>query len=74
MVIEGAVSGDVFVEYMRQVLVHELRAGQVVIMDGLGAHHRPEVKVLLAAAGCSLLLLWPKPVRCCCRAKRLSYS
>ena len=39
MVIEGAVSGDVFVEYMRQVLVHELRAGQVVIMDGLGAHH-----------------------------------
>lgn len=74
MVIEGGVSGDVFVEYVRQVLVPKLRTGQVVIMDGLGAHHRPEVKILLEGAGCSLLLLRPKPVRCCCRAKKPSYS
>ena len=57
MVIEGAVTGDVFVEYVRQVLLPKLRAGQVVIMDGLGAHHRPEVKTLLEASGCSLILL-----------------
>lgn len=58
MVVEGGVSGDVFVAYVRQVLVPMLREGQVVL-DNLGAHHRPEVRTLVEATGALLVYLPP---------------
>lgn len=59
MVIEGGVGGDVFVEYVRQVLVPLLREGQVVVLDNLGAHHRPEVRTLVEGTGALLVYLPP---------------
>ncbi len=38
MVLDGPMSGDAFLAYVRQVLVPELAPGDVVIMDNLPAH------------------------------------
>lgn len=57
MAIDGAVNGDVFVAFIREVLVATLKAGQVVILDRLGAHRRPEVRALVEGAGCELEFL-----------------
>jgi transposase len=52
MVVDGAVNGAVFQAYVDQVLVPELRAGDVVVMDNLASH-------ATAGAGCRLLFLPP---------------
>ena len=39
----GATDGVAFEVFVREVLVPELRAGQVVVLDNLGAHHRAGV-------------------------------
>lgn len=41
--VDGGVNGDVFLTYVHRILVPELRAGQVVVMDNLGAHRRSAV-------------------------------
>ena len=56
-VIEGGTSGDVFVAFVEQVLVPNLKAGSVVVLDNLGAHKRVEVRALIEAAGCELVFL-----------------
>ncbi len=38
MAIEAAIGRDVFLAYLDQVLGPRLKAGQVIIMDNLGAH------------------------------------
>jgi transposase len=38
MTIEGATNTEVFYAYVREVLVPALRAGDIVVMDNLGAH------------------------------------
>lgn len=57
MVIDGAVTGDVFVAFVQHCLVPTLNSGQVVIMDRLGAHRRAEVRALIETVGCELWLL-----------------
>jgi transposase len=59
LVIDGAMNGDLFVAYVEQVLVPELRAGDVVVMDNLSSHKRTRVREAIEAAGCSLLYLPP---------------
>ncbi len=59
LVIDGAMNGDLFVAYVEQVLVPELRAGDVVVMDNLSSHKRAQVREAIEAAGCSLLYLPP---------------
>ena len=54
LVVEGATDGDVFQEYVRQVLLPTLRAGDCVIMDNLAPHKTPAVQVLIAAAGATI--------------------
>ena len=49
----------VFVAFTREVLMPELRPGQVVILDNLSPHKADEVRALIEAAGCRLLLLPP---------------
>ena len=56
-VIEGGTSGDVFVAFVEQVLVPNLKVGSVVVLDNLGAHKRGEVRALIQAAGCGLVFL-----------------
>lgn len=59
MTIEGGTSGAVFLAYVREVLVPELRAGDIVIMDNLAAHHVAGVKEAIEGAGASVLYLPP---------------
>lgn len=58
-VVDGSVNGDVFVTYVEHILAPELRPGQVVVMDNLGAHLRAEVRVLIEARGAELVFLPP---------------
>jgi transposase len=59
MVVDGAMTGELFVAYVEQVLVPSLRPGDVVVMDNLGAHKRPKAREAIEGAGCTLMLLPP---------------
>lgn len=59
LVVDGGVDGAVFVTYVRDVLCPLLRAGQVVVMDNLGAHLRPEVVAFIEAQGAMVAYLPP---------------
>ena len=58
-VVDGAMTGDVFVAYVRQQLVPTLKPGDVVVMDNLSSHKRAEVKTAIEAAGATLRYLPP---------------
>ena len=45
--------------YVTQVLVPELRAGDIVVMDNLSSHKRPSVRERIEAAGATLRFLPP---------------
>jgi transposase len=59
MVLDGLINGDRFEAYVGQVLVPDLRRGDVVIMDKLSSHKRASVRDLIEAAGARLLFLPP---------------
>jgi transposase len=59
MVVDGAMTGDLFVAYVKQVLVPTLRAGDVVVMDNLVCHKRVAVRQAIEGVGCTLLYLPP---------------
>jgi transposase len=59
MVIDGAMTGDLFVAYVEQVLVPTLRPGDVVVMDNLICHKRVGVAKAIEAAGCTVRYLPP---------------
>ena len=56
---EGARTTEVFTTFLREVLVAELKAGDVVVMDNLGAHKPPVVTAMIEAAGAAALFLPP---------------
>jgi transposase len=58
-VIDCAMNGAIFVEYVRQSLALSLRPGDIVIIDNLPAHKRDEVRQIIEAAGASLIYLPP---------------
>ncbi len=58
-VVDGAVNGDVFEAFVEQVLVPELRQGDVVIMDNLSSHKRHRVRQVIDSAGARLVFLPP---------------
>lgn len=57
--IDAATSGDVFLAYVEQVLVPELKEGDIVVMDRLGAHKLARVKELIEGVGAQLRFLPP---------------
>ncbi len=59
MVLDGPINGEAFQAYVDQVLVPELRPGDVVVMDNLGSHKGAGVRPAIEAAGASLLYLPP---------------
>lgn len=56
-VVDGAVNGDVFEAFVEQVLVPDLRPGDVVIMDNLSSHKRKRIRELIEDAGARLVFL-----------------
>ena len=58
-VVDGAVNGDVFEAFVEQVLVPQLRPGDVVVMDNLSSHKRARTQELIEAADAMVLFLPP---------------
>ena len=58
-VVDGAINGEFFKDYVEQVLVPTLTRGDTVIMDNLGSHKAAEVRRAIRAAGALLIFLPP---------------
>jgi transposase len=59
MTVESATDADVFLTFLDEVLVPQLRAGQIVAMDNLRAHKVAQVREKIEATGAHLLYLPP---------------
>lgn len=59
MVLDGPINGDWFEAYLTQVLVPELRPGDIVVMDKFSSHKRADVKKKTEAVGATLRFLPP---------------
>lgn len=57
--LEGSANADVFRAFTDNLLVPELKAGDVVVMDNVQTHKATEVQVAIEAAGARLLFLPP---------------
>jgi transposase len=57
MLLDGAMDGEAFRAYVEQVLVPELRPGDIVIMDNLPAHKVSGVREAIEKAGAQLVYL-----------------
>jgi transposase len=56
-VIDRAMTGAIFIEYLRQCLLPTLSPGDIVVMDNLPAHKNAAVRRLIEAAGAELRYL-----------------
>jgi transposase len=56
---DGPVNTEAFVGFIEQFLVPKLKAGQVLVLDNLGAHKAAAVDRLVEAAGARVLRLPP---------------
>ena len=54
---DGPINGQVFLAWVRQILVPTLKSGEVVIMDNLGSHRGKAVRRAIREAGAKLLFL-----------------
>ncbi len=59
MVIEGSVDTLVFNAYCEQVLRPTLKAGDVIVLDNLGAHRASRIEEITAQCGATVLWLPP---------------
>jgi transposase len=56
---QGGTNRATFLEFLGEHLVPTLTAGDVVVMDNLGAHHASGVREMLEAAGARVLYMPP---------------
>ena len=59
MLLDGPMHGTAFLAYVEQVLVPDLRDGDIVVMDNLASHKVAGVREMIEAAGARLLYLPP---------------
>ena len=59
LVVDGAMTGDIFRAWVEQQLVHVLRPGDIVVMDNLAAHKVAGVRQAVEACGAELRYLPP---------------
>lgn len=57
--IEGATDAELFAAYVEHFLVPTLEAGQVVVLDGVGAHRTGRVRDLVETRDTDLVFLPP---------------
>lgn len=57
--LDAATDSDVFLAFVEQQLVPSLRHGDIVVMDNLAAHKRPEALAAIRRAGADVLFLPP---------------
>ena len=58
-VIDCAMNGAIFIEYIRQCLAPTLKPGDIVVMDNLPAHKSERIREIIEAAGAELRYLPP---------------
>jgi len=58
-VVDGAINRDVFDAFVEQVLVPELREGDVVILDNLSSHKSEHARQMIESRGARLEFLPP---------------
>jgi len=59
MVVDGAINGELFLAYVKQILLPTLRAGDIVVMDNLSSHKTVGVKKMIESVGAKILYLPP---------------
>jgi transposase len=59
MVLDGAMNGQAFLAYVRQVLVPTLQPGDLVVMDNLSSHKAAGVRQAIEQTGARLMYLPP---------------
>ena len=59
LVVDGAINGEIFVNWVRHHLVPTLTPGDIVVMDNLGAHKVSGVREAIQAAGARVVYLPP---------------
>ena len=57
LVFEGTCDSILFETYIRDVLIKELKPGQVVVMDNINFHKRKEIEDLIKSVGADILFL-----------------
>ncbi|EER21259.1 MULTISPECIES: IS630 family transposase [spotted fever group] len=57
LIFEGNCNKAIFETYVKDILIKELRAGQVVVMDNINFHKNSKVKELIESVGASILFL-----------------
>jgi transposase len=57
MTVEGATDSEAFEAYVEHFLAPTLQKGQVVVLDGLGAHRPKRIRELVEARGADLVFL-----------------
>ena len=59
LVVDGAINGELFLDYVQQHLVPTLHRGDIIIMDNLSAHKVEGVRESIASVGARVLYLPP---------------
>lgn len=59
MSIPGSVNTDVFLFYVQEILIPQLWAGAIVLMDNLPVHHAEVIRAAIEAVGAKLVFLPP---------------
>ena len=59
MVVDGALSGDLFVKYIQQELAPQLRSGDILVLDNLSTHKVKGVAEAVGARDATVLYLPP---------------
>jgi transposase len=59
MVIDGAINGELFLAYVKQILLPTLHEGDIVVLDNLSSHKVAGVKVAIESVGAKILYLPP---------------
>jgi transposase len=59
LILRGSMTGEAFERYVEQFVAPELRPGDIVFLDNLGAHKRASVRSTIEATGAKLVYLPP---------------
>jgi transposase len=57
--VDGPIDADLFESFVAQVLVPELREGDIVVLDNLSSHKRARTREHIEATGAALIYLPP---------------
>jgi transposase len=59
MVVDGAIDRQFFDAFVQDILVHELRPGDIVVLDNLSSHKSERARRLIESCGATLAFLPP---------------